>query len=268
LLTRTEKVRKLYKSVWHKLAVREIHPVPVFIFGEMRSGTNMLTDCLDRSLCTATYNETDEHAFIGYELRGNEILSDLLRQSRASHVIFKSLADSARAAELLERFPTAKVIWILRNYEDVVNSAMRKWKEHNKYLRYVIHDPDKAGWRAKNLPVHLIELIRTHYDRGISEPSARALIWYVRNVLFFEQKLDANDNVCLVRYEKLARAPEKEFQRIFAFLQLRLRPAYFKRVSTKSIRRESPPLIDDGVAELCDGLKIKLIAQIEHNGNT
>lgn len=221
----------------------------------------MLTDCLDRSWRTATYNESDEHAFEAYELRGDEIISNLLKQSKASHVVFKSLADSARAAKLLKRFPTAKAIWIFRSYQDVVNSAMKKWTEHNKYLGYVIHDPEKAAWRAKNLPVTLTELIRTHYERGISEPSARALIWYVRNHLFFEQHLDDNNNVRLIRYEQLARTPETEFSYIFAFLDLPLRPSYYERVSTRSIRRDAPPVIDELIGELCKGLQDRLIAQ-------
>lgn len=223
----------------------------------------MLTDCLDRSLKTATYNESDEQAFQGYALRENEIIRGLVEKSRASHVVFKSLADSSRAVELLQLFPSAKVVWIFRNYQDVVNSAMKKWTEHNKYLSYILHEPEKAGWRATNLTSSLLELIRFHYDRDISDTSARALIWYVRNSMFFEQSLDTNSRACLVRYEDLTRLPETEFERIFRFLDLPLSDSFYGRVSTKSIRRDEAPVIDAAITGICDELQQKLISQLE-----
>lgn len=243
--------------------VRTVESTPVFVCGEMRSGTNMLTNCLDSCWRTAAFNESDDDAFTGYALKSNEVISGLVKSSKASHVVFKSIADSSRASELIELFPQAKIIWIFRDYQDVVNSAMKKWTEHNKYLSYVLHEPEKAGWRSQNLPESLLETIRLHFDRGISDTSARALIWYVRNSMFFEQELARYENVLLVRYEKLAREPGQEFERIFRFLELPLRDSYYDRVSTRSIRRDSTPQIDDAIREICDQLQTKLISQLD-----
>ncbi|MEL7187118.1 MAG: sulfotransferase [Pseudomonadota bacterium] len=265
MITRTEKTRKFVKAIWHRLAVRDVRSTPVFILGEMRSGTNMLTDCLDRCWRTATYNESDDDAFVGYALRDDETVMQLVQKSRANFVVFKSLADLARARELLRLFPDAKVVWIFRNYQDVVNSAMRKWTEHNKYLSYILNDPERAGWRAKNLPKSLIEKIRLHYERGISDTSARALIWYVRNSMFFEQSLDSAPNVCLVRYEDLAQSPDQEFDRIFQFLNLPLSRAYYSRVSTRSIRRDKSPEVDGEIARLCEDLLDRMKNEIPAN---
>lgn len=243
--------------------VRAVDPTPVFVCGEMRSGTNMLTNCLDSCWQTAAFNESDDDAFTGYALKSDEVISGLVKKSKASHVVFKSIADSSRADELIELFPSAKIVWIFRDYQDVVNSAMKKWTEHNKYLSYVLHEPEKAGWRSQNLPESLLQMIRLHFDRGISDTSARALIWYVRNSMFFEQELARYENVLLVRYEKLAREPGHEFERIFRFLKLPLRNLYYDRVSTRSIRRDSTPQIDDTIREICDQLQAKLISQLE-----
>lgn len=263
MLTRKERLRKIYKSTWQKLVVREHRAIPVFILGEMRSGTNMLTDCLDRCLATDTYNENNEHAFDAYALRDDSTIVDLVSKSRATHVVFKSLADSSRALELLELFPNSKAVWIFRNYEDVVNSAIKKWKEHNTYLAYILHDPATAAWRGRNLPDALVNLIRDHYERGIDDTSARALIWYVRNRLFFEQRLDSNARVRLIRYENLAQEPKREFQRVFDFLELPLHDSYLTEVSTRSIRRDPAPVIDAAIERLCDGLFEDLKSRLE-----
>lgn len=254
MITRQEKFRKFYKAVWHAAAVRAANPVPVFVFGEMRSGTNMLTDCLDRSMQTVTYNESDDDAFRDYALLDNQKIAALINSAKGSHVTFKSLADSARAVELLDLFPSAKAIWIFRNFDDVVNSAMRKWTEHRAYLAYIIENPEKAAWRAMNLPPSLVELIKTHYARGVDDTSARALIWYVRNSLYFEQGLDVSDRVQLVRYEYLAQNPREEFERAFGFLGLPLSESYYEEVSVRSISRDPAPNIDPEIKGLCQGL--------------
>ena len=258
MLSRRERFRKSCKSAWHAVAVRHHQAVPVFIFGEMRSGTNMLTDCLDRSWRTDVFNESDADAFYRYALRDNAIVQRLIKKSKATHVIFKSLADSARANELLQLLPNAKAIWIYRNYEDVVNSAVRKWTEHNKYLYYILHEPERAAWRARNLPSNLISIISEHYERGLSEVSARALIWYVRNQLLFEQELGSRHNICLIRYEELAKNPASEFKRIFKFLEIPLKESHYRQVSTRSIGRDEPPVIDKAVRTLCEALTVEL----------
>jgi hypothetical protein len=262
LITRKEKARKLLKTIWQRIVVREAHAIPVFVFGEMRSGTNMLTDCLDRSMRTAIYNETDDEAFEDYVLRSNDVVGRMIERSRASHVVFKALADSSRAIELMRVFPATRAIWIFRNYQDVVNSAMRKWTEHKKYLAYILDDTEEAGWRSANLPKSLIEIIDYHYGRNIDDTSARALIWYVRNSLFFEQNLQTMEKVQLVRYENLVRAPNIEFERIFHFLGLPLQGSYFEAVSAGSISRDAAPKIDSQVAEICDELHGRLVDQL------
>ena len=106
MLTKRDKIRKRWKKAIGLFKSRTRSPVPVFIFGEMRSGTGMLTECLDRSLSTEVSNETDEEAFDGYALRADSIIESLISKSSSRHV---------------------------------VNSALRKWTEHNKYLHYILY---------------------------------------------------------------------------------------------------------------------------------
>ena len=230
----------------------------MFLLGEMRSGTNMLTECFDHTPGTEIFNEHDDAAFEGYELRDLETTRQLIARSPGSHVVFKSIADSARADELLATFPSARVIWIYRRYQDVVNSALRKWKQHNEYLRLIVESPDEARWRARNLSDEQLAIIRHHYGRQLSEASARSLIWYVRNLAFFAQNLDRRDDVMLINYEHLVSDPPDELARALKFVGLPFGRKSFSHVNMDSINRDPSHEIDSEIAALCDQLMGRL----------
>ncbi|WP_405234346.1 sulfotransferase [Lentisalinibacter salinarum] len=258
MLTRRQQVRKHLKKVFATFFVRESSPIPCFIFGEMRSGTNMLIGCLDRSFSVATYNENDVDAFNDFVLKETRELKQIVNAASAKIVAFKCIADSQRASELLLEFPTSRAIWIYRNYHDVVNSAIRKWTEHNAYLKYIIDESAAARWRGVNISEDTRSLIVEHYSRGISDESARALIWYFRNRFYYEQALDREERVKLVKYEDVTRTPDHEIRQLFDFLNLPYKARYVDAISTRSIGKDSVPQIDPAIEELCQGLYARL----------
>jgi len=103
-----------------------------------------------------------------------------------------------------------------------------------------------------------LKIIRYYLDQDIDDVSTRALIWYVRNKLFFDQRLEELDNVFLTKYEDLVQHPETSMRRIFAFLGLPFKLQYAKSVSTSSIRKDPQPLILPEIRKLCVDLSNKL----------
>ena len=260
MLTKRERIRKSAKNLRNRLAPSRGPARAVFLLGEMRSGTNMLTECFDSTPGTEIFNENDEAAFDGFELRDLETIRGLVAGSRASHVVFKAIADSARATTLLDEFPGSRVIWIYRRYQDVVNSALRKWHQHNDYLRMILEDPARARWRAVNLDVEDVGVVRRLYSKGLSEASARSLIWWLRNSAFFRQELHGRDAVLLINYEHLVSRPTEELQRALLFAGLPFGRDSFSHVTTDSVSRDPPREIDPEVRELCDAMKARLDA--------
>lgn len=223
----------------------------------------MLLDCFDTCLEAETFNETDPEAFLKYELKDFECITDLIDRSRATHVVFKPTADGNRATEIMDAFPGSRSVWIFRRYQDAVNSALEKWHQHNEYLRVAVEDPARARWRARNLTASDLDLIRQHYARGLSEPSARALIWYLRNAPIVREELDRRSDLLLVNYETLVTSPDNELRRIFSFLGIRFRERYVKHISTTSIRKGAEPALDPQIEQLCRDLTAKLKAAVE-----
>jgi hypothetical protein len=260
MLTRKEKLSKALKSVRTTLRPSPHPAIPVFVMGEMRSGTNMLTEAFERTPRTEVFNENDENAFDAFALRPLGDIDRLIAASRASHVVFKCIADNARAVELLGRYAGGRVVWIYRRYEDVVNSALRKWTQHREYIRVVLEEPERAGWRRTNLTDSQIALFRRFYTPGLSDASARCLIWYVRNENYYTQSLERRSDVLLVNYEDLVTAPAVELQRVFNFLGLQVVDKSFGHMNTASVGREPVASIDEEIRSLCDDLMGRLDA--------
>jgi hypothetical protein len=220
----------------------------------MRSGTNMLADCFDNCVSADVYHESDDDAFVGYELRDLATIRRLIADSNGTHAVFKPIADSNRALELLEALPGTRVIWIYRRYQDAVNSALEKWTEHREYLRLILEEPAKARWRAVGLNADDLALIRKHYTRELTDPSARALIWYIRGRCYFAQKLEQRRDVMLINYEELVTNPRQHLRAAFDFVALPFQDSYYEHVATSSIRKRPDPQIAAEIAALCEEL--------------
>jgi len=260
MLTKKEKITKAIKAARTSLQPAADPAIPVFVLGEMRSGTNMLTEAFERTPRTEVFNENDENAFAAFELLPLPVIEGLVTRSRATHVVFKCIADNARTTELLDRFPTGRVIWIYRRYQDVVNSALRKWTQHREYIRVVLEEPVRAGWRSANLSDEQLSLFRRFFTPQLTDASARCLIWYVRNQNYFAQLLDQRGEVLLVNYEMLVSQPQQELQRVFDFLGLPVARRSFAHMNTESVQREPDAVADPEILELCGQLMRRLDA--------
>jgi len=263
MLTRRQRLTKTAKRLRLVLSGARGRAGVVFVLGEMRSGTNMLAQALERHDRVECYHENDDEAFDDYVLRPVPAVQSLVARSRADEVVFKSIADMGRARELFDAFPGARGFFIFRRFEDVVNSALRSFSEHNEYLRLVIEDDERARWRRWGMTEDLMALIREWHARGISEASARALIWYVRNRSFLEQGLIGSERLALLNYEALVRNPHAHFTFAARFLGLAPSAKMGRGVVATSIRRREPPEIEPAIRELCETLFEQLSARAE-----
>lgn len=260
MATKRQRLHKFRKRLVHPFLHKAGQPKSLFIGGEQRSGTNFLIDVIDRCKESECYLESDEEAFNHYVLRERSNTRHLIEKSKARVVAFKSICDSQNIGALLKEMPNAYAIWTFRRYEDVINSSLRNFSGHNKHLYYMLHEPQKAGWRVENVTEEELELVRYYYEKGVDDASARALIWYLRNILFFQQGLDSNKNVIMTRYEDIATSPEKEFEKVFRFLGLPNNRKAARIAFASSLHKNDPPRIDPGIEKLCQSLYERLNA--------
>ena len=224
---------------------------PTFIFGAQRSGTDMVGSVISRCANVEFYNESDSEAFHSFQLRSEETVTRLVRQSRAVVVLFKCILDSQSSRKLLGLHESAKAIWLFRPYADVVNSNLKKFKGHFQDLTDMVHDPSSAGWRVENVAPDDLELVKKFQQKKVSDASARALLWFLRNQLLFQQNLENDPRVLVANYDHLVTDPIYCFARIFDFLGLAFSPNFVRTVRASSIGKDAGPVIDDEIASLC-----------------
>jgi hypothetical protein len=245
------------KRLAHRVRAPAGPPAPAevaFVAGVQRSGTNMLMDVLEQSFATDVYHERDPRAFDNYMMRDLATVEELHRRCRAAHFVIKSLCELQRLPELLGHFPGSKAVWIVRHHDDVVNSMRLSFRDQGDQIRALAKDRDASSWRGQGMSDATQALLRRFASPQMNDDTGAALLWYVRNVLFFEQGFDRDPRVLAVAYENLVTRPREEFERIFRFLGLGYRPWYSRKVVPSSIRKRQPPEVDRPVRALCQDL--------------
>lgn len=247
------KAIRLLKGVSHK-----IFPVQdrqhVFVAGMQRSGTNMVMEVLDRSFETDVYHESDGRAFDNYEMRSIDVVQRLADESGAKFFVIKSLCELDKVREFLSIFDSSRVLWMVRDYEDTIASAIRSFGNFPAQVGRIAVNRNSDAWRGRGMSDETHEILRQVYHPGMNEASAAALMWWFRNKLFFEQGLADEQRVCVIRYENLVRSPSRSFEEMFCFLGMKYAPWMSRHVFSNSIKRRESPPIEAPVRALCEDL--------------
>ena len=233
----------------------------VFVVGAQRSGTRLPIQVLDRIPEISTFHEGSDPYFDGVMLRPLEEIERLVRRSPAAVVALKPICETHRTKELLDRFPGSKAIWIFRNFEDTVNSASLKWSSGRTVLRRLADGQLKQGdWRRGGLTQEKLRIVRRLYRDDMSQHEANAVMWYLRNSLFFDLGCDQRSDVLLVRYEDLDGEPREHVARIFGFLGVPVSNAALEAIGGGGRAGRAFPDISPDIRRLCEEVHERLLA--------
>lgn len=226
----------------------------LFVGGVQRSGTNLLMQILDRSLETDVYHESDPRAFDNFLMRDEETIGALVARSNAPVVVFKALCELQHLQRLRQRFEPSRIVWIYRDYHDVANSMIAAFRTVPETVREVARNGPEAGWWGEGLSDETLNWLRSMVDRDPDRHTCGALLWYIRNSLFFENGLDRDPRVLVIRYEDLVSRPEAVLRSVSRFAGIRYSQRFPARVHGLSIGRRSKPQIDGPVEQACHAL--------------
>jgi hypothetical protein len=239
----------------------------LFVFGSQRSGTRLPLQILDRSPDIVTFSEGSAPFFDGVMLKPLPEIDRLVGRSMFPVVTLKPICETHRVHELLEHFPGSRAIWIFRRYQDCVNSASRKWSSGRESLRRLAAgDLKGAGWRAGGLTPQKLALVRELYREDLSEHAANAVMWYLRNDLYFDLRVYERPDVLLSRYEDLVERPSIACVRMFDFAGLPVPRGYDKDVYASSVAKRPFPAIPDNIRQRCDALEERLTGLYDAGG--
>jgi len=202
-----------------------------------------------------------------------EVVDRLIARCRASQVLFKPLCDNQRADRILESYPTARAIWIYRDYRDTVNSMVRLWGgDMRELVQRVVDgescgtiDPEdrlfsQTGWAGARLSEQVLAALSQRHRPDLSVHEGAALFWHLRTHYYYGLELNRDPRVLLVRYEDLVQRPLDSFQRIYDHFELPFEPKHLQGVTPERVGRERFPAIDPKIAQWCQSLLARLDA--------
>jgi len=195
----------------------------VFIMGIQRAGTSLMYWVFERDMGVKVYRETSEltsgDALEHVRLNPLPVVKARLARDKAEMIVLKPLVESQRVHEMLAAFPSARVLWQYRHYQDVASSNLKAFGMDNgiKDLRPFVHD-DPDNWRSQHSTAATRDTIRRFFREDMNPHDAAALFWWARSRLYFDLNLQGDPNVLLCRYEDLATDPAATMRHIYAFL--------------------------------------------------
>jgi hypothetical protein len=246
------------KAIRWRFAPRKTQPRTVFVSGVHRSGTNMLMEVLEASYEADIYHESDPRAFEGYNMRGPEVIRSLIDRSRAPVVVVKGLHEAQRMNRMMEDFAPAKCLWMIRRFEDAVNSMVTHWPGLHNFIHRIVVDRNAGGWRGLGMTDETHRIVRMHYRRDMNFVSANALFWYYRNQLFFDQHMDRDPRVLPIQYEELVTSPEAVVARIADFVGIRSTKRMWRIPHSGSMGKSAAPDIAPDIRDLCESMQKRL----------
>ncbi len=231
---------------------------PAFLVGSQRSGTNMVAWRLGRSPEVELYNEDHPHAFEDYHLRDLRTVDWLVRRSYFPVVLFKSLNDTWRTDQLLERFPQARALFLFRHYRAVVASGLREFGDAQAEAVRVWVETGQAPLRLGTPLPPYQALLHRLYRPDLDVPSLTALFWFIQNGFFFDLGLDREERLLPVPYEEVVADPPVAFRRICAFLGIRYQGYMIDGVGRIGPRPDPQIRLDPEVEGACQALWARL----------
>jgi len=231
---------------------------PIFIMGSGRSGTTMMINIFHRDCRVEALDENDPNIAQNYILKMDKV-PNVIKASKASFLVMKPILNSFDAKDLLKAYANAKVIWMLRNYKDVIASSIIKFDTVvSDYMKeYVLHGIG-SNWITKGLPADTRGILSALKTSEFSCHSWMALVWWAVNRTIILDDLIDSDRFYLVNYESLVRSPAFTLENIYKFINLKYQKKTTRFIHASSIEKGKTIEIHPQVDNLCK----KLIFQI------
>jgi hypothetical protein len=246
------------------LLARKQDKVPLFILGSQRSGTTMIADVFAKSRdCEVFLGDKRNLVFQGASrLVPMEALEKLVSRTRKRVAVFKPNNDLQQANRFLDFDPNARLIWVYRDYRDAINSSIKRWDTAHRDIMLgicqgrTLHAGQAAI--AEGISNDLLAVLRSLRPDNLTREDGAALLWYVRNSLYFDLHLDRSDRVLLVNYEDSVSAPLEHFARMFQFAGVQFKRRYVQGVFRSSIGKQHQPALGEDVESLCQSMMTSL----------
>jgi len=243
----------------------------LFIVGNQRSGTTMIGKVFENDLKSKSFDEFCElNSNDPFKLRLNQLpqVKKVIYNYKQEFITLKPLVESQNILKLLQYFANSKGLWMYRDYRDVASSNLMKFGELNGIENLgMIYNDRKKHWLTEYNSIQTKFIVHKFYSKDMNPYDAAVLMWYVRNVIFFELNLQNISSIRLCKYEELVSQPQKTIKRVYGWVNQKYPGMKIhKEIHSNSIKKGIDIEISKEIDELAKGLLKKLdIINSEHN---
>lgn len=256
----------LYKKINHSYLFnlfKKKESKILFIIGCQRSGTSLMNRIFTREPNTSVYREASQLSSKDpkkLRLNSFEEVKSALAKNYAPLIVIKPVVESQNALQLLENFPESKILWMYRNYKDVIKSYSKRFSGNRAIIDLKpIIEKDRKNWRAEKASDYVRSIIIRYFSEDMSQYDAIALLWFTRNQLFYELNLDQNSKVFMCKYEDLVAHPIEMMKTIYQFLNINFQEIRgIDEVHSQSVGNGNALELSPSIEKLCNDLQEKL----------
>jgi hypothetical protein len=253
-----------YAKVISRYAKYSSSKTPVFVVGFQRSGTTMILNVMKRSPRIHAIGEGDGIVMEAkyYRLISDKALKKTIFRTPEPIIIFKPLNDSQNVDRMLRIHAASKAIWVYRDYHDLISSAVKLFGNEHRQIIYEINKglsshPGRGAFAERVSEVNLVTLKRFLHN-NLSPHDGAALVWYLRNWIYFDLKLKDRSNVIICKYEDLVLKPTIYFKRLFDFVGADFLPEFVEQVHSRSVKKKETIVINRDIERLCEKMLDRL----------
>jgi len=251
---------KLLKLLLHNFVEKPKIKVPVFIMGYGRSGSSMLLKIFERDLRVHAFHENHRSVARNYMLR-HDLLQKTIHNSKFKVVVFKPLLDAFNISKLLSIYPQGVYIWLVRDFQDVVASAIKQFgPEVANYLKFYIEHKKGDNWISKSLPEEVENKIRDiTKDLALKTEDWMALVWWAVNHTIIKEKLYNVHNLYIIRYEELVSKPEVIMNKIYKKIGIPYQKILGRYIHKRSVGKGDGLTFNKIVYQMCLDLENQIL---------
>ena len=178
-----------------------------------------------------------------------------LRQIPIEVVVAKPLVESSQAVELMDAAGEVKAIWMLRRYDGVARSNIKRFGLENVYHDLAgFCENDPLDWRSRGSTEETRSTIKRLVGEGVSPLDAAALFWWARNRLYFQQELWRDERIRILRYERTCDQTKDVVEALSRYLGITLPVSKAVSRTRPQLRSEKNLGLHPEVERLCQEL--------------
>ncbi len=253
IITKEKVNRKIIEYLKKFKISRKTDTKLLFIMGSGRSGTSILTNLLDHSFNTEVHGETSKQLMKDYMLLFKNV-KKVRYNSKSKVVVAKPILNSFQINKILKEFKDVKIIWMIRNHKDVINSALNKFgPKVGYYLKEMVNYNiiNKNNWVSKTIPNKYVNRIEKMNTSKFTDSDWMGLVWWSVNQIILETNLINNPRIKIIRYKDFILNPEKILTDIKNYIGENINTKCTRYIYNSSLYKGQSISLNKNVNELC-----------------